>query len=279
MASYLRPTELSHALSALADGNLTVIAGATDYYPAQVGRHDHHDILDISAIDTLSNITRADDHWRIGAMATWRDLIEADLPPCFDGLKAAAAQVGGAQIQNTATIAGNLCNASPAADGVPPLLSLEARVVLEDQSGIRECPLGEFIQGNRRTALEAGQLLTAIKVPTALEGGRSGFIKLGARSYLVISIVMVAGLVMLDESGLVRQANLSIGACSEVAQRLSALEADLLGKPLGQSMSADIVAPRHFAQLKPLDDHRGTAAYRLDACQTLTRRLLVELAA
>lgn len=279
MASYLRPTELSHALSALADGNLTVIAGATDYYPAQVGRHDPHDILDISAIEALSKITHDDDHWRIGAMATWRDVIEADLPACFDGLKAAAVQVGGAQIQNTATVAGNLCNASPAADAVPPLLSLDARVVLEAKSGVRERPLGEFIQGNRRTALETGQLLTAIKVPRALEGGRSGFIKLGARSYLVISIVMVAGLVVLDESGLVRQVNLSIGACSEVAQRLPALEADLLGKPLDQQLSAGIVAPRYFAQLRPLDDHRGTAAYRLDACETLTKRLLAELAA
>ena len=273
MASYHRPMELSEALVVLAGGDLVVIAGATDYYPAQVGRHNAHDILDLTALDCLSGISSDDQHWHIGATATWRDLMDTDLPPCFDGLKTAARQIGGAQIQNTATIAGNLCNASPAADGVPPLLSLEARVVLQGPSGRRELPLSEFIQGNRRTALAAGELLTEIFVPRALEQGRSGFIKLGARSYLVISIVMVAGWVILDRAGRIGRINLSVGACSEVAQRLEALEAALVGQPL----SGELVTPGYFAHLSPLDDHRGTAAYRLDAAVTLTRRLLESL--
>ncbi|MDP7548111.1 MAG: FAD binding domain-containing protein, partial [Alphaproteobacteria bacterium] len=161
MASYVRPTELSHALAALAEQKLTVIAGATDYFPAQVGRQPDHGILDLSAIEALAGIGSDAAHWRIGAMTTWRDLMDADLPSCFDGLKAAGRQVGGPQIQNTATIAGNLCNASPAADGVPPLLSLEARVELQDQSGATLLPLSKFIQGNRRTSLAPGQLLTS----------------------------------------------------------------------------------------------------------------------
>jgi CO/xanthine dehydrogenase FAD-binding subunit len=108
-----------------------------------------------------------------------------------------------------------------------------------------------------------------------LQDGRSAFLKLGARSYLVISIVMVAGLLLLDEQGRVSKANLSIGACSEVAQRLPLLEAELAG----QRPRQDIVRPEHFAHLSPLDDHRGTAVYRLDAAATLTRRLLRELSA
>ncbi|MBC8241436.1 MAG: FAD binding domain-containing protein [Alphaproteobacteria bacterium] len=275
MASYFRPTELSHALAALAEQKLTVIAGATDYFPAQVGRQLDHDILDLSAIEALAGIVSEGPYWRIGAMTTWRDLIDADLPPCFAGLKAAARQVGGPQIQNTATIAGNLCNASPAADGVPPLLSLEAQVELQDQSGTTLLPLSDFIQGNRRTRLMPGQLVTAILVPKTLQAARSAFLKLGARSSLVISIVMVAGLLLLDERGRVIQANLSVGACSEVAQRLSLLEAELAG----QQPSEIMVRPAHFAHLSPLDDHRGTAAYRLDAAATLTRRLLRELSA
>ncbi len=277
MASYHRPTELSHAFSALAAQDLTVIAGATDYFPAQVGQWTDHDILDLSAIGELSGISSSDDYWRIGAMTTWRDLMDDhDLPICFDGLKAAARQVGGAQIQNTATIAGNLCNASPAADGVPPLLSLDARVVVADRGGTQELALSDFMRGNRRTALERGQLLTEILVPKALATGRSGFIKLGARSYLVISIVMVAGLVLRDERGRVRQANLSVGACSEIAQRLPALEAALIGQTLSD-LPDDLVSPAHFEHLSPLDDHRGTAAYRLDAAATLISRLLGEL--
>ena len=197
MASYLRPTQLDSALTALAEQNFTVIAGATDYYPAQVGQYSCNDILDLSAIENLSGISldEARNLWRIGAMATWQDLLEVELPSCFDGLKAAARQIGGLQIQNCATIAGNLCNASPAADGVPPLLTLDARLVLQAQAGKREVALSDFILGNRQTALKAGELVTDILIPKEIEQGRSGFLKLGARKYLVISVVMVAGLV------------------------------------------------------------------------------------
>ena len=95
MASYFRPTELSQALAALSECALTIVAGATDYYPTQVGRRADHDILDPSAIEALHGIEAEGDYWRIGAMTTWRDLMDAELPPCFDGLKAAARQVGG----------------------------------------------------------------------------------------------------------------------------------------------------------------------------------------
>ena len=273
MASYFRPTELSQALAALSECALTIVAGATDYYPTQVGRRADHDILDPSAIEALHGIEAEGDYWRIGAMTTWRDLMDAELPPCFDGLKAAARQVGGPQIQNTATSAGNLCNASPAADGVPPLLCLEAEVVLQCRVGARRVPLSKFILGNRRTVLAPDEMLTAIEVPQHLEQARSGFIKLGARSSLVISIVMAAGVLQLDGAGRVMRAGVSVGACSEVAQRLSVLEAALVGQvPIG-----DLVKPEHFATLSPLDDHRGTAGYRLDAAVTLVRRLLEEL--
>jgi CO/xanthine dehydrogenase FAD-binding subunit len=96
-----------------------VLAGGTDFYPARVGRAIDEDILDITAIGELRGIAEDADGWRIGATTTWSELIETRLPPLFDGLKLAAREVGGRQIQNAGTIAGNLCNASPAADGVP----------------------------------------------------------------------------------------------------------------------------------------------------------------
>jgi len=277
MASYLRPTQLEHALSALAGHKYTVIAGATDYYPAQVAQYSSNDVLDLSAIENLAGINSKQyaNYWRIGAMTTWRDLLETELPSCFDGLKAAARQVGGQQIQNCGTIAGNLCNASPAADGVPPLLTLDARVVLQTQTRKRELPLSKFILGNRRTALEAGELLTDILIPKKLGQGRAGFLKLGAREYLVISVVMVAGLLFLDEHGKVRHAHISVGACSETAVSLSDLEAELPGR----RFSPNLVRSDHFQHLSAIDDHRGTAVYRLDAALTLTRRLLSELTA
>ena len=277
MATYLRPTQLENALSALAGHKYTVIAGATDYYPAQVAQYTSNDILDLSAIENLAGISsdQGGNYWRIGAMTTWQDLLETELPGCFNGLKAAARQVGGQQIQNCATIAGNLCNASPAADGVPPLLTLNARVVLQTQTRKRELPLSEFILGNRRTALEAGELLTDILIPKKLAQGRAGFLKLGARVYLVISVVMVAGLLILDEQGKVRCAHIVVGACSETAVSLPELEAELVG----QHFSPNIVRSDHFNHLSAIDDHRGTAVYRLVTALTLTSRLLSELTA
>jgi CO/xanthine dehydrogenase FAD-binding subunit len=119
---YFAPTDLKDALAALAEGAPSVIAGGTDWYPAQGERPQRGAMLDISRVSGLNGIVHRDGAFRIGATATWSDVIAADLPAAFDGLKAAAREVGSVQIQNAGTVAGNLCNASPAADGVPPLL-------------------------------------------------------------------------------------------------------------------------------------------------------------
>src|SRR3546814_609393 len=124
---YLRPQALEDAVAALADGGYTVLAGGTDVYPARVGRAFDDDILDITALAGQRAIDEGDDGFRIGALTTWSDLLRRPLPPAFAALKQAAREVGGVQIQNAGTLAGNLCNASPAADGVPPPLALDDR--------------------------------------------------------------------------------------------------------------------------------------------------------
>ena len=276
MGSYLRPTVLDDALGALGAGPRAILAGGTDFYPARVGRVVDEDILDITALP-LAGIADGGDHWRIGALTTWSDLIGASLPPCFDALKRAARDVGGVQIQNAGTIAGNLCNASPAADGVPPLLAMDAAVELASARGLRAVPLRAFITGNRQTARRPDELLTAIRVPKPAEGTASVFLKLGARRYLVISIVMVAAAIEPDARGQVARARIAVGACSAVAQRVLALEYALLGHPIDAAL-ASIVCPEHLAQvLMPIDDVRGSGAYRNDAALTLVRRALTEL--
>ena len=166
MGRYVRPTAVSEAVAALATGDLTVLAGGTDFYPARVGKPLDDDVLDISAIEELRGISDVGAHWRIGATTTWTDLIEDELPPCFDGLKLAAREVGGMQVQNMGTVAGNICNASPAADGVPPLLTLDARLELSGPAGVTELPLTDFITGNRRTRRRPDQLVTALSCPS-----------------------------------------------------------------------------------------------------------------
>jgi CO/xanthine dehydrogenase FAD-binding subunit len=276
MSEYLRPHRLEEALGAL-QRPFTVLAGGTDFYPARVGRAIEEDVLDISAIADLRGIARGPAGWRLGATTTWAELIAADLPPLFDGLKQAAREIGGRQIQNAGTIAGNLCNASPAADGVPPLLALDAEVEIASSAGARRVPLSIFITGNRRTALTAGELAIAIHVPEPMHAARSASVKLGARRYLVISIVMAAATLEIADRRIV-SARIAVGACSAVAQRLPALEATLAGAALDATL-ADRVEVAHLAPLSPIDDVRGSADYRSDAALTVLRRLLQGFAA
>ena len=277
MATYLRPTSQSEALAALAHGRLTVLAGGTDYYPSRVGKPLADDILDISAIAALRGIRDDGSHWRIGATTSWSQIIEAGLPPLFDGLKLAARAIGGVQVQNTGTLGGNLCNASPAADGVPPLLALDARVEIADTSGSKSVALADFILGNRRTLLRPGQLLTAILIPKPTHAARSDFAKLGAREYLVVSIVMVAATLEVDAAQ-VKTARVAVGAASATAQRLPLLEAALIGKRCDAGLG-EHARPEHLARLTPIDDVRASREYRLDAGLTLVRRVLSRLGA
>jgi CO/xanthine dehydrogenase FAD-binding subunit len=275
MASYHRPRELGEALAVLREGAITVIAGGTDYFPARVERPANEDLLDITAIAALRRIDTTATHFRIGAGVTWTDLIRADLPPCFDGLKLAAREIGGVQIQNAGTIAGNVCNASPAADSMPNLLALDTEIELASAQGERRLKLAAFVTGNRKTLRRPDELVTALLIPRALEASRSSFLKLGARRYLVISIVMLAA-VMEKRDGRVAGARIAVGACSEVARRLPALEQALLGRPWDRSLAAAI-APAHLAGLSPIDDVRAGAAYRRDAALVLLRRGLETL--
>ena len=271
--SYERPVDLEHALTLLAQGPRQVLAGGTDVYPSLGDHGVLGHILDVSAIPTLRGIDDEGDHWRIGATSTWSDLLSAELPSSFDCLKLAGREVGGIQIQNAGTIAGNLCNASPAADGVPPLLALDARVELSSIRGCRELALEDFIAGPRQTELAADELLSAVLIPKSSAQGVSSFLKLGSRKYLVISIAMVAVVLEPTRDRTVKNLSVSVGSCSAVACRLRDLEADLQGRSL-EDLAQAPYASRFFAPLSPIDDIRASARYRLDAAAELVRRAI-----
>lgn len=283
--AFLRPTRLEDALGALASGGTdgapwVVLAGATDHYPARVGRAPIEDVLDVTAIAGLHGVQTVEDGWRSGPLTTWTDLVETDLPPMFDGLKAAALAVGGRQIQARGTIVGNVCNASPAADGMPNLLALDAVVELASGRGERRVPIGEFVVGNRRTTRAPDELVTGLFIPGSIAGtaARSTFEKLGSRAYLVISIAMVAAVAEVGADGRIARARVGVGACSVVAQRLPVLEAELVGRPASAATAA-IVRADHLAGLSPIDDVRGSAAYRREAALELVRRALASVLA
>ena len=276
MIRYAKPATLDEALALLGETSWRVLAGGTDFYPAQGNRPIRENILDINGIGTLRGVVEDETHWSIGARTTWTDIIRLPLPPAFDALKQAACEVGSPQIQNAASVAGNLCNASPAADGVPALLVLDADVELRSVEATRHLPLADFILGNRRTARQPDELVTAIRVPKASAAGTSVFVKLGARRYLVISIAMAA--VRLDiEDGIIRHAAIAVGACSAVATRLPHLEQALVGRPLDGPL-ADVVETAPMPQLAPIDDVRGAAVYRLDAAREIVTRAVQAVA-
>jgi CO/xanthine dehydrogenase FAD-binding subunit len=280
---YLRPDRLEDALAILASEPRLVVAGGTDVYPAYASQPIDRPVLDITALPGLRGVTDDGEAWRIPALTTWTDLAEAALPSELDGLRAAARTIGGRQIQNAGTVCGNVVNASPAADGLPNLLALDAEVELASTDGERVVPIADFVLGNRRTDVRPGELVTGLRVPKVAGGdagsarvARSTFLKLGSRSYLVISIVAVAA-VLVVERGIVVDARVAVGACSPVARRLRGLERELRGRRAGPSL-ATVPAMEHLSTLAPIDDVRGTGDYRWDAALTLVRRAIAEVA-
>ena len=193
--------------------------------------------------------------------------------PALDALRAAAAEVGGRRIQNAGTIGGNLCNASPAADGVPPLLALDAEVELASAEARRRLPLARFLSDARRTERRPDEILTAILIPNSALRGRSAFLKLGARRYLVISIAMVAVRLDLAEAR-VAAAAIAVGACGPVATRLPAVEARLLGAPADPALAGRVDTATVAAALQPISDVRAEAGYRAEAAAELVRRAI-----
>ncbi len=282
-ARFERPASIGEATALLAAGGWSVLAGGTDVYPAHVGRPMTAPLIDITGIAALRGITPrpsansdAVDGWTFGATTTWADVQRADLPQLFDALRQAAREVGGVQIQNTGTLAGNLCNASPAADGTPVWLALGAQVLLQSAGAERHAPVEDFVLGSRRTGLAPNELVIGLQVPKRSARARSVFLKLGGRRYLTISMTMVAVMIDADEVGTITAAGVAVGSCSARALRLPALECRLIGSAWAD-LADVVIDAADLAPLTPIDDLRATAGYRLDATATLLRRALASL--
>jgi CO/xanthine dehydrogenase FAD-binding subunit len=270
---YFRPGTLDEAVQMLAGHGGQILSGGTDFFPALGDRAITGPVVDISGLNAIKGISLDPAFVRIGGLTTWSQVVAAPLPRCFDALKSAAREIGGIQIQNRGTVAGNLCNASPAADSVPPLLVLDAQIELASAAGKRQIPLADFIVGNRKTLRRPDEILTQVIVARGLDDAASSFLKLGARRYLVISIAMVAAVVKSDASGSVAEARVAVGSCSATARRLLALERALVGAPARIGLGA-LASLEHLQPLSPIDDVRATAGYRNDAALTLVQRAL-----
>lgn len=269
MSDYARPDTFPQAFALMAAGGWRILAGGTDLYPATTAQALPGRVLDITTLPGLTGVTRdAAGGLRIGAATRWCDL-QTDLP---QALMQAARQIGGWQVQTMGTLGGNLCNASPAADGLPPLLVLGAEVELAGPRGLRRLPLAQFVTGPRRTALAEDEILTAVHLPPV--AGASAFVKLGARAHLVISIAMAAARAQLA-AGRIAEVALAIGACAPTARRLPKIEAGLIGLTPAEAMKR-ITSAALAPLIAPRDDIRASASYRTEAGAELLRRALSE---
>ncbi len=234
-------------------------------------------VIDVSRIAGLDEIHIDDDTVRLGAGVTHNQVVAHPLlRERAYALVRACWEVGAPQIRNRGTVAGNLITASPANDSITPLWALGASVTLNSLRGERTLTFPEFFTGVRRTALEPDEMLTEISFPRPAANVRSTFLKLGLRRAQAISVVMVAVLLDMDMAKVIRNAQIALGAVAPTIVPASDAQAYLTGKTLDDA-TIDEAARLSMNAAKPIDDIRGTAAYRKDMVRVFVARALRQL--
>lgn len=263
----LQPRTVDEALLLLRDNpGTTPLAGGTDLYVAlNLGTLQGTSFLDLWSLDELRQIREGDGFLRIGALASYSEIIRsravrARLPM----LASAAREIGGVQIQNRGTLGGNIANGSPAGDSLPVLLAADAVVVLRSTAAERRIPLVEFYTGYRQSVMRSDEIITAVEVPRA--DGKQWFHKVGTRAAQAISKIVMAGI-----RG--ERVRLAIGSVAPVPLRLHRTEESLSnGAGIEQARAA------LDAEIAPLDDLRSTERYRRRVAGNLLERFWRETA-
>jgi CO/xanthine dehydrogenase FAD-binding subunit len=274
----LRPRSLDEALRSLeADPALVPTAGCTDLMvrgPEALHRMDR--VIDLLGVPELRGIREAGGGLEIGATTSFSEIRgSAAVRAAFPILAEAAALVGGWQIQNRATLGGNMANASPAGDSLPVLLALDAVVVAAGAGGFREIPYAEFHTGYRRTALGPGEIVARVRLPYLPAGGFQAFRKVGTREAQSISKVVVAITGRIAD-GKIAEPRLAAGSVAATPVRLRAAEEALRGMAPG-APAADLAGREAAREITPIDDVRSTADYRRFALERVVRRLVLTL--
>jgi CO/xanthine dehydrogenase FAD-binding subunit len=269
---------LSDALRRLEeDPGLVPVAGCTDLMVRGIeALHQIDRVLDLLGVDELKGIREIDGGVEIGATTTFSEIRRSPvIRAAFPALADAAGQVGGWQIQNRATLGGNLANASPAGDSLPVLLALNATVELASAAGLRQVPYDDFHTGYRKTALRPGEILARVRIPRPPAGSVQAFRKVGTREAQAISKVVVAMLGRV-EAGRIAELRLAAGSVAPTPIRLSAAEDAVRGKAPGPETAA-LAGAEAARGVEPIDDVRSTAEYRRFALERVVRRMVLGL--
>ena len=275
MVAYAAPSTVEEAVGALAaaSGAAKVLSGGTDLLvQLRSGRVRPDLIVDTKRIPGISGIRERDGAFTIGAATPGAVIGEcAALREAWPGIVEAANLIGSTQIQGRASLAGNLCNASPAADSVPALIAARATCVVAGANGRREVAVESIVTGPGRTSLGRDELIIEFHLPKRPPRSSDAYLRFIPRTEMDIAVVGAGVSVTLDGAGLCTDARVVLGAVAPTAVLVSDAAAALIGRTLDATALAalDEVA-RHAC--KPIDDKRGTIAYRTKVAGVLTRR-------
>jgi len=274
--NYQAPTSLDAAVDILAgaSGDCHVLAGGTDLLVRLNSEMIAPDtIVDIKRIESLRTITREEDGgWRIGAAVSSAEMGEhQELAAAWPGVVEAAALIGSTQVQGRATVAGNLCNASPAADSVPAMVAAGAIARIAGPGGIRDLPVEKLPTGPGRTALERGELVASIILPPRAPRSGDAYLRFTPRTEMDIAVAGCGVWLQLDEEGAISDARVALGAVAPTVLLVAEAAHALRGTHMRDGAQQQLEAVCSAAA-RPITDKRGTEYFRSHVVGVLARR-------
>jgi len=276
---YSAPDDLQTATALLAEHGerARVLAGGTDIIvQLREGLCSADFVVDVKNIPELMALDyRAKQGLTLGASTSCSQLYEhPDLATAYPALIDAARIIGGWQIQTRASVGGNLCNSSPAADTIPPLLVHEATCLIQGQAGSREIPASEFCTGPGQNVLQPGELLVTLQLPEPAANSSSAYERFIPRNEMDIAVAGAASWIQLDASGqTIEEARIALAAVAATPVMATEAAESLRGKPATAESFAEAGELAKNAA-SPISDMRGTAEYRVHLCSVLTQRTL-----
>ena len=272
---YERPSSLKEAvdLVAAAGGTATIMAGGTDVLVRMKGGFVEPDlIVDIKSIEDLRSVSQTDAGFRIGAAVPCAVLGEtAALKAAWPGVVEAANLIGSKQVQGRCTIAGNLCNASPAADSVPALVAAGAKAVIVGPKGTRTVDVAEIPTGPGKTSLSKGEIIEAITLDARPPRSGDAYLRFIPRTEMDIAVVGVGVNLTLDADGKIESARVALGAVAPTVLLVAEAAQAIVGTKL-EDTALEALAAACSAACRPIDDKRGTIEFRKKVAGVLARR-------
>jgi CO/xanthine dehydrogenase FAD-binding subunit len=261
------------ALLAGAKGEARVLAGGTDLLvQMRADMVDPELIVDIKRIRETRAVTEERDGWRIGAAVTGAELKEhTRLKQAWPGVVEAANLIGSTQVQGRATMGGNLCNGSPAADSVPALIAAGAVATLAGPEGRRDLPVEDVMLGPRKLALAKGEIVVSFLLPPRPPRSGDAYLRFIPRTEMDIAVVGAGVSLTLDGGGFITAARVSLGAVAPRVLLVQEAAHAIIGSRLDRAAQERLEAAARAA-CRPIDDKRGTTEFRIDVAAVLARR-------